>query len=342
MDDDSDLLGRFTVDGIHEGDDFADDGFQSRIALRDSRSNQLFSFIVSARTSSNLRTIRSATDEVLRSCDGSDANPMILVPFLSEDKLKELEENGVSGIDLCGNGVITIPGKLLIFRTGNKNRYPESRPLNNPYKGRSAMVGRMLLKRSSWDSLTALTEAIDAAGVSLSISQVSKTVQALRQDMIVSKSKGLIELIDPVRLLDSLARNWKNEKSSSRSYFKIEGNLPELAPLLNDSPITWSITGNSSLARHSGFTETGPIQIAVSNQARAEHTLSIRKESVPNFSDIELVQTSEPGFFFMTEEGDDGLRYADLIQTWLELQDGDARQQDIASEIRPKILKEIK
>jgi hypothetical protein len=70
--------------------------------------------------------------------------------------------------------------------------------------------------------------------------------------------------------------------------------------------------------------------------------LPITKESVPNFSDLEFIQTSEPGFFFMTEEGDDGLRYADLIQTWLELQDGDARQQDIAAEIRQKILTAIK
>ena len=36
--------------------------------------------------------------------------PLLFLPFLSERQLQELEGEGISGIDLCGNGVVVVPG----------------------------------------------------------------------------------------------------------------------------------------------------------------------------------------------------------------------------------------
>ena len=44
--------------------------------------------------------------------------PMLLLPYLKPEQLDELDRLGISGVDLCGNGVITIPGRLKVFRTG--------------------------------------------------------------------------------------------------------------------------------------------------------------------------------------------------------------------------------
>ena len=38
--------------------------------------------------------------------------PMLMTPFLSPGQLNDLEQNAVSGIDLCGNGVVVVPGEL--------------------------------------------------------------------------------------------------------------------------------------------------------------------------------------------------------------------------------------
>ena len=92
--------------------------------------------------------------------------------------MKELEKEQVSGVDLCGNGIVMVPDRMTVMRTGFPNQYPESRPLSNPYRGRSAMVARMLLTRPQWKTLKDLLAAIQHAGAKLSLPQASKAVQA--------------------------------------------------------------------------------------------------------------------------------------------------------------------
>ena len=65
-------------------------------------------------------------------------------------------------------------------------------------------------------------------------------------------------------------------------------------------------------------------------------------EPVPSFADIELMQTEDAGPFFDTEADENGVRWAGRLQAWLELQAGDARQQEAAKDLRTQILKEVK
>ena len=59
---------------------------------------------------------------------------------------------------------------------------------------------------------------------------------------------------------------------------------------------------------------------------------------MPNCADLELIETEEAGFYFGNEIDEKGDRWASRIQAWLELQSGDARQQDVAKDIREQIL----
>ena len=74
-----------------------------------------------------------------------------------------------------------MPGRLYVLRTGQLNTYPDSRPLNNPYRGRSAMVARQL-RRSP--ARTAQGSAIGhpRGGGESFLSQVSKAVTAMEED----------------------------------------------------------------------------------------------------------------------------------------------------------------
>ena len=58
--------------------------------------------------------------------------PFLFLPFLSEQQLQELEQEQISGIDLCGNGVVIVPGKFAVFRSGGKNRFSSSAPIKTP------------------------------------------------------------------------------------------------------------------------------------------------------------------------------------------------------------------
>jgi hypothetical protein len=266
--------------------------------------------------------------------------PMIQVPYLSQERLDELERERVSGVDLCGNGVVVVPGRLWVVRSGAPNRYRDSRPLSNPYRGRSAMVARMLLQRPRWESLSELAAAIQAAGVALSLPQASKAVQAMDEDLIVSKSAGTITLREPLRLLDKLGSEWRKPWVRARQALRLPAGT-DWARVLSSNPLLkWATTGESSVTRYAMFSQGGPRRIAVSSLPLAMTVLRGTPEPVPNFAEVELMETDEQGFFFGNETDEKGIRWASRLQTWLELQSGDARQQDAAKDLRDQILKE--
>ena len=89
---------------------------------------------------------------------------------------------GVSGVDLCGNGVIIIPERLYVVRSGQPNQYRDSRPLNNPYRGRSSLVARILLSEPSWPSLSKMLHRINREGTDLSLAQASKAIRRLKKN----------------------------------------------------------------------------------------------------------------------------------------------------------------
>jgi len=267
---------------------------------------------------------------------------MIQVPFLSAERLEELEQQGVSGVDLCGNGVVLVPGRLCVVRTGAPNRYRDSRPLNNPYRGRSAMVARMLLQRPKWESLSELAAAIQSAGASLSLAQVSKAVQAMKEDLVISKSARVIALNEPLRMLDKLGSEWRKPLVRSRQALRLPKGM-NWADALSTNPLRkWAVTGESSVTRYTLFSQGGPRRIAVSSLPLALTQLGGKLESVPNFADVELIEADEAGFFFGNETDEKGIRWASRLQTWLELQSGDARQQEAAKDLREQILKEAR
>ena len=109
--------------------------------------------------------------------------------------------------------------------------------------------------------------------------------------------------------------------------------------LSSNSSLKWAVTGESSVTRHAVFSQGGPRRIAVSDLPLALTLPRGVPEPVPNFADLELIETDEPGFYFANDIDERGVRWASRLQTWLELQSGDARQQDAAQDIRKQILK---
>jgi hypothetical protein len=300
-----------------------------------------FRFVVQAKPQSSALIVQTAVAQA-RSAAKNGEFPLIVVPYLSPERLADLERAEVSGVDLCGNGLIVVPGRLFVFRSGQPNRYPDSRPLNNPYRGRSAMVARMLLIRSSWPTLSALALATKEAGTELSLPQVSKAVQALEEDLIVAKTKGTITLKDRQRLLDRLGSEWREPLFRERQTLRLPLGTDVAKALSSDSQLKWAMTGESSVTRYAIFSQGGPRRVAVSDVSRAMTLLNGAPESIPNFADVELLETDEEGFFFANEIDENGFRWASRLQTWLELQSGDARQQDAARDLRNRLADETK
>lgn len=319
----------------------AADGADARVELTVPGGLEGFRFVVELKARATPQSIQLAAAQA-KSAAKSGEWPMIQVPFLSDERLGELEQEGVSGVDLCGNGVVIVPGRLYVMRSGAPNRYRDSRPLSNPYRGRSAMVARMLLQCPEWNSLSELAEAVKTTGAKLSLPQVSKAVQALCEDLIASKRAGVITLKEPMRLLDRLASEWRGLPVRGRQALRLPAGLDWARALTASPSLTWAVTGESSATRYAMFSQGGARRVAVSDLPTAITLLGGQPESVPNFADVELLETEEPGLYFGNAVDEGGLRWASRLQTWLELQSGDARQQVAAKDLRSRILTETR
>lgn len=300
---------------------------------------EAFRFVVESRSRSTPQDVQLALARA-RAMARQGEHAMVQVPFLSPERLAELEREQASGVDLCGNGVVIVPGRLWIIRSGHPNEYRDSRPLNNPYSGRSSLVGRALIQHPSWPTLTGLANWIREQGGELSLPQASKAIQAMEEDLIIIKLGGGLTMREPQRLLDKLGRGWKNPSFSSRQFLRLPHGRDSVGRLSSVRSLKWAITGETSASRYVTFSQGGPRRVAVSSSVQAIAALEAVPETVPSFADIELLETEEPGFYFMSVRDEKGLRWASRLQTWLELQAGDGRQREAARDIRAQILRE--
>ena len=287
--------------------------------------------------------------------------PMLLLPYLKPEQLDELEQLGISGVDLCGNGVITIPRRLKVFRTGKPNRFKSSATIKNVYRGKTSLVARIFAEQSSFPTLQSLREAIierdllSASGLTkpIGISTVSKALKTLEQDLIVAREDdGTIRLLQRDQLLDKLQRNDEPLEAQEAIKLKVKTNA------------LWEWVGYytnalSGLAVLSGLSSTSKyavMQRAEIYQLYTPDPIALAKrmtgragasEVPPNenpaketdrFENVVLVKTKRPIDYFDVRVGE-RLGWASPLQTWLELMRGDKRDRETADQVRELLLK---
>ena len=287
--------------------------------------------------------------------------PLLLLPYLKPEQLDELDRLGISGVDLCGNGVITIPGRLKIFRTGQTNRFKSSATIKNVYRGKTSLVARIFAEQSSFSSLQSLREAIikrDLLSVSgltkpIGLSTVSKALKTLEQDLIIAReSGGTIKLLQRDQLLDKLQRNDEPLEAQETIKLKVETNaLGEWVKFYTNAPSGLVVlSGLSSTSKYAVMQRAEiyklytPDPIALAKRMTGRGGAS---EVPPNenpaketdrFENVVLVKTKRPIDYFDVPV-DEPLRWASPLQTWLELMRGDKRDRETADQVRELLLK---
>jgi len=170
----------------------------------------------------------------------------------------------------------------------------------------------------------------------ISLAQVSKAVAALQQERILGSRGRALYLLDPDKLMEQLLASWKPEVKK-RVYLRLPDIDSSLRRLNLDSELDWAVTGVSSVKYYTNLAQGGALKIAVSDLPTALKLLDGKEEDIPNFADVELIESSEPAYYHANKV-DNGIRWANQLQVWLELSKGDARQQDVAREIRNQII----
>ena len=282
--------------------------------------------------------------------------PMLLLPYLKPEQLDELDRLGISGVDLCGNGVITIPGRLKVFRTGHPNRFKSSATIKNVYRGKTSLVARIFVEQSSFPSLQLLREAIverDLLSISgltkpIGLSTVSKAVKSLEQDLIVAREDdGTIRLLQRDLLLNKLQRS--DEPLEDQESIKLKVKTDDLREWVsfytNASGALAVLRGLSSTLQYAVMQRAEIYQLYTPDPSGLAKRMTVRggadevaAEETDRFENVVLIKSKRPVDYFDVRVGR-RLPWASPLQTWLELMRGDKRDREIANQVRELLLR---
>ena len=295
-------------------------------------------FVVVLKNQSTPKVFKGAVVDLLRLRQRSDGLPMFVAPYLKESQLLELQSLGLSGIDLCGNGVIVVPDELFVFRTGNKNQFPDSQPTRYAYRGTTSLVARVFLCRSSFSNYAEIVEEIESRGGSIAMSTVSKAIKRLESDLIVTREGEGIRLIQADKLIVRIADDYQPPKVTRSITLTLTAPLSEVIAASGESQLV--LSGESSAKNYAVFgDEKWPI-LYTSDLNSLSRSLDKRAQESTRFIELEVRETSDVTVYFDARK-DNGMLTASPLQSYLELSAGNKRQQEVAEQIRERILKKL-
>ena len=150
----------------------------------------------------------------------ADSAFALICPYLSPESQSICIDNNVDFVDLSGNIYMNVAGRLLIQRTGLKNRTRQRRPFPNPFSGRSSRVVRVLLEAPAkeWTISELAAGVVDQdlrnqLGIEdfrVSIATVSKAVSGLEEQLLIRRANSAVKVPEPKRLLMKWAELYKN------------------------------------------------------------------------------------------------------------------------------------
>ena len=275
--------------------------------------------------------------------------PLLFLPFFSERQLQDMEQERISGIDLCGNGVLIIPGKYAVFRSGGRNKFSTSAPIKNIYRKNSSIVSRVFLLRSSYATVQEIYLEINQRNLlvnrwhkkPISLSTVSKALKTLEEDLIVAR-KDIIQLMQSDKLLEKLGQYYDPLAVKKRARLKVSVDGKTLRELLvkladmMDLPII--ATGMSSVNQYAVMQREDILSIYC---PRLEMLLKqLPGNETDRFPNLELLETEDEVLYFDARQKGD-FCWASPVQVYLELMAGDKRDQETAGQVLSLLLREL-
>lgn len=305
--------------------------------------NQAYEFVAECKSRSTPRIIDQAILQAKRFSQDTDLPPMIIVPYLDERRLDRLAGEEVSGIDLSGNGIVIVPGRLLLHRSGRSNRYPESQPTKYAYRGATSIVPRVFLCQPQFESVTAIQEAIAARGGSVALSTVSKAIARMTEDVIIERTDSRTVLVQPDSLLDRLRDDFRTPSARATIRVKVASPMATLFKRANENQKRprLVLSGASSQDRYAAGMRSDELVAYCERLSDVRRRIDGRWEESERFADLTVVETSDRTPFFDARRDKGGVAYASPIQAYLELAAGDKRDQEMAGEVREVILRGV-
>jgi len=273
-----------------------------------------------------------------------DILPLVITSFLGRDAISKLEAEKVSGIDLCGNGVVIVPGKWLVVRSGEPNRFRSESAIKNVYRRTSSVVARLFLAYPQIPSVQDALDELTRRGGRVTLATVSKVCKALADDLVIEKTRDgatRLKLLQPEKLLDLLAENFIPPEAGSRLTGKFRGETAELLELLTQWEAETGgrvvLTGPSSVSSYAVMAREDAQSFYCSRIDSLVKYLGERFQRTDRFATLTLLETRDDTVYFDRRQG----LLASPVQTFLELWSGDKRDRETADQVRRVVLDEV-
>jgi len=306
-------------------------------------------FAVECKSLSTPKAFQDGLNLLKTSSLPNGCQPLLFVPFLSERQLQELEREKISGIDLCGNGVVVVPEMFAVFRGGEKNRFTSSAPIKNIYRKNSSMVGRVFLLCPEYDTVQAVCAEINRRNLlvnrwdkkAMSLSTVSKALKTLQEDLIISR-EDTIRLLQPDKLLQKLSENYGPPKIRERIRLKVPDGIETIADLLRKESqvlgLPLASTGVSSVGRYAVMQRGNFLSVYCPRlDILLERLSGSQSDRFPN---LELIETEDETVYFDGRR-EENFWWASPVQVYLELMAGDKRDQETAEQVKSYIINNL-
>lgn len=298
---------------------------------------QTLRFVAKAKTRSVPRVLQLAVEQAKAYANASELLPMVVVPYLAERQARMLIEQGVSGLDLSGNGVIVAPGKMLLCRTGCPNRYPESQPMRYAYRGSTSVVPRVFLALPEYTSVKEIREEIKIRGVDVAPSTVSKALARMEEDILILRVDDRIKLVQPDELLDRLASSYRRPRTMRTVELRTDLSIQDVFNRLSEE-MRCTLTGASSMAEYAVGARGDTTAVYCESLPKLKGMIGEAWNETTRFADLKVIETRDKELYFDTRRNGDGVTVASPVQAYIELNSGDKRDKQMADHVRTRLL----
>lgn len=283
-------------------------------------------------TSNLLRVIELEILKAAKRKNEGNLVQILIVPFITKEVKRLLEEEAVSAFDLNGNYYVVTP-ELVAIRLDQKNRFKEQRVIQNIYSRNSSMAVRWLLSgKTAENNLNQIKQELDKSGSGLSLGTISKVLKILEEDVQIYRTPGLIKVLKPDELLVKLKSEYRKPKVLLELKIKLPENRSEAAGILGEAlgKNSWIWSGESSADRYASTLQ--PDITKVYTKSNPQNTTLVQLSDQRYYNCI-VEYIREPLVYFEADEN-----YAHPIQSYIEMARSDKRNQEIAEDIKRIIL----
>jgi hypothetical protein len=230
--------------------------------------------------------------------------PLMIVPFMRREQANKVQQNGISWIDLCGNMMIKVDGKIYIERTGKINKFPDTSLIKKIFEGTSSLVSRaLLLKKELFRSLYEVMDFINERGGDITLSTVSKVISSLEEDLLITKVKSGIVVNNREKLLEKLLEGYRNytERNKNATYtFAIPGRSSIFSNFFSEEKVDYAVCGFSAAQlKNLATTNRTTIFIKSINEAKKafeRNNMDIKPDA--EFGQLDLIETRNSCVWF--------------------------------------------